>query len=284
MARQLTRAGQIERALLKKFRAPIWGPFMTALTQYKLLSPGDRVAVCLSGGKDSALLAVLMRMLARHSETPFELLFLVMDPGYSAENRRRVLDNAALLELPVTVFDTDIFRVVDSLPDTPCHLCARMRRGHLYNRARELGCNKIALGHHFSDVTETVLMGLLYSAQYQTMMPKLHSQNFPGMELIRPLYRVHEDAIAAWARHSGLEFIRCACPIAERDEQACAAPGTGGGSKRREVKALLRELRKTNPDVEKNIFTSIHRVNLDTVIGYKKDGKEHSFLDEYDEQ
>lgn len=276
MPRELTRLEQIERSVLKKFRAGLWGPFMTAVTQYRLLSPGDRIAVCVSGGKDSTLLAVMLRLLSRHSEIPFELRYVVMDPGYRPEDRKLALDNAALLELPVTVFESDIFRVVEhTATGTPCYLCARMRRGHLYHQARALGCNKIALGHHFSDVTETVLMGLLYSAQYQTMMPKLHSQNFAGLELIRPLYRVHEDAIAAWGQYNGLTFLRCACPVAERNAQGC------GGSKRQEIKHLIHQLRQTNPDVEKNIFNSIHRVNLETVIGYKQGGKEYSFLDGY---
>lgn len=277
--RELSRSLQIERGILKKFRPALWGPFMTAITRYELIRPGDRIAVCLSGGKDSALLAKLMQMLQRHSEMPFELCFIVMDPGYAPENRQRIMDNAALLELPITVFDSEIFNIVASVTKgNPCYLCARMRRGHLYAKARELGCNKIALGHHFSDVVETVLMAMLHSAQIQTMMPKLHSQNFPGMELIRPLYCVHEDDIIAWARYNGLEFIRCACRFTE----ACDFHENESPSKRLATKRLLRELKKENPDVEKNIFNSIHKVNLETIIGYKQGGNVHSFLDGYD--
>lgn len=277
--RELSRCRQIERSIHKKYRPALWSPFMTAITRYKLIQPGDRIAVCLSGGKDSALLAKLLQMLRRHSEIPFELCYLVMDPGYAPENRQRIIDNAALLELPITMFQSDIFEVVATVQEgNPCYLCARMRRGHLYAKARELGCNKIALGHHFSDVIETVLMGMLYSAQYQTMMPKLHSQNFPGMELIRPMYCIHEDDILAWVRYNSLEFIRCACRFTE----ACDSGGDDSISKRLVTKRLIRELKKDNPEVEMNIFNSIHRVNLDTIIGYKKDGTEHSFLDAYD--
>ena len=224
------------------------------------------------------LLAKLMQMLQRRSDFPFTVKYLVMDPGYTPQNRQRILDNAALLGLEVTVRETDIFRFVSGVEKNPCYLCARMRRGYLYKYAQELGCNKIALGHHFSDVVETTLMGLLYGAQIQAMMPKLHSQNYPGMELIRPMYRVHEEDIIAWARYHGLQFLQCACRFTEKAE----TQGKESLSKRKETKALLKALRKTNPDVEKHIFAAIHMVNMDTLLGWKQDGEEHSFLEEYD--
>ena len=217
-------------------------------------------------------------MLQKRSDFPFEVRFLVMDPGYTPENRQRIVDNAALLEIPVTIREADIFRYVSGVEKNPCYLCARMRRGYLYKYAQELGCNKIALGHHFSDVVETTLMGMLYGAQVQAMMPKLHSQNYPGMELIRPMYCVHEDDIIAWARYNELQFLQCACRFTEKAE----TEGRQSLSKRKETKALLKELKKTNPDVEKHIFRSIHMVNLDTLLGWKQDGVEHSFLQDYD--
>jgi tRNA(Ile)-lysidine synthase TilS/MesJ len=240
-----------------------------------MISEGDKICVCISGGKDSMLLAKLLQILQRNSEIPFTLSYLVMDPGYSPENRRKIEENAALLGIPVTIFEKRLFDVVERSGGAPCYLCARMRRGALYEKARELGCNKIALGHHFSDVIETTLMGMLWGAQIQGMLPKLHSTNYEGMELIRPLYKVHEDSIIAWARYNSLEFLACACRMteeAERDEDA---------SKRRETKRLIRELKKTNPDIEKNIFNSIHRVSLDTMVAYKTGGVMHSFLDNY---
>lgn len=263
-------------SILKKYRREIWAPFISAIKEYRLISEGDKIAVCMSGGKDSALLGVLLRQLQRHSDVPFELEYIAMDPGYTAANRARLLENCAKLDLPVHLFDTDIFRVAAKTEKNPCYLCARMRRGHLYSYAQSLGCNKIALGHHFSDVIETTLMGMLWGAQIQGMMPKLHSTNYPGMELIRPLYRVHEDSIIAWARYNELEFLNCACIMTEnasRDENA---------SKRKVTKNLIRELKRTNPDVEKNIFNSIHRANIDTLVGYKQNGVLHSFLDAYD--
>jgi tRNA(Ile)-lysidine synthase TilS/MesJ len=273
--RVLSRIQYIERSIFKKFRKTLWNPFIAGVKRYELINEGDKIAVCMSGGKDSAVLGKLMQELRRRTDVPFELKFLVMDPGYSPAIRRGVEDNAALLELPAVFRDTEIFKAVSKLEGSPCYMCARMRRGHLYNLAGELGCNKIALGHHFSDVVETVLMGMLYGAQIQTMMPKLHSKNFPGMELIRPLYCVKEDDISAWVRYNGLEFINCACPL------TAGASGCGD-SKRREMKELLRQLRQTNPDVDSCIFQSIHMVNLNTVIGYKQDGTEHSFLEGYD--
>ncbi len=267
---------EIVNSILKKYRKQIWGPFITAIKEYKLIEAGDKIAVCMSGGKDSALLGVLLKQLSRHSDVPFSLEFISMDPGYSAANRQRLEENCAMLDLPVRMFETNIFSVAEKTEKNPCYLCARMRRGHLYSFARSLGCNKIALGHHFSDVIETTLMGMLWGSQIQGMLPKLHSTNYEGMELIRPLYKIHEDAIVAWERHNDLHFLACACKMTETavfDENA---------SKRRETKALIRELKKTNPDIEKNIFNSIHRANVDTLVGYKLLGEEHSFLDHYD--
>ena len=239
---------------------------------------GCKAVIGISGGKDSMLLAKLLQMLQKRSDFPFEVRFLVMDPGYTPENRQRIVDNAALLEIPVTIREADIFRYVSGVEKNPCYLCARMRRGYLYKYAQELSCNKIALGHHFSDVVETTLMGMLYGAQIQAMMPKLHSQNYPGMELIRPMYCVHEEDIIAWARYNELQFLQCACRFTEKAE----TEGRESLSKRKETKALLKELKKTNPDVEKHIFRSIHMVNLDTLLGWKQDGMEHSFLQDYD--
>ena len=279
MAKELTPAQIAERSIIKKYRRELWKPFIAAVKRYELIAPGDRIAVCISGGKDSMLLAKLMQELQRHTVQPFELTFLVMDPGYHPANRRRIEENAARLEIPVTIFESDIFDVTATAGGNPCYLCARMRRGCLYAEARELGCNKIALGHHFSDVVETTLLGLLYGAQLQAMPPKLHSRNFPGMELIRPMYCIHEDHIIAWKNYNHLEFIQCACRLtAQRDE---AEDGIGP-SKRQEMKELLRTLRKTNPNVEKSIFRAIHGVQLDTFPGYKYRGIAHSFLETYD--
>ena len=270
----------IERSIIKKYRDELWGPFIAGIKEYQLIQPGDRVCVCISGGKDSMLLAKLMQMLQKRSDFPFEVRYLVMDPGYTPANRQKILDNAALLDIEVTLRESEIFRWVEGVEKNPCYLCARMRRGYLYKYAQELGCNKIALGHHFSDVVETTLMGLLYGAQIQAMMPKLHSKNYPGMELIRPMYRVHEEDIIAWARYNELSFLQCACRCSEMAE----TEGRESLSKRKETKALLRELRKTNPDVEKHIFAAIHMVNMDTLLGWKRDGVEHSFLEGYEER
>ena len=278
MAKSLSRSQLIERSIITKYRKVLWRPFVEAVKRYDLIQAGDRIAVCISGGKDSMLLAKLMQQLHRHSEAPFELVFLVMDPGYSPANRARIEANAALLEVPVTIFDSDIFAAADSTDRNPCYLCARMRRGHLYSKARELGCNKIALGHHFSDVIETTLIAMFWGAQLQAMLPKLHSTNFPGMELIRPLYCVHEEDIIAWARYNDLQFLRCACRLTEGTETGELT------SKRREVKELLRTLRQDNPNIEKSIFTAIHAVCLDTFPGYKSQGQAHSFLDGYDDK
>ena len=276
MARELTRAQQIERSIIKKYRKELWNPFTYAINRYELIKAGDAVAVCVSGGKDSMLLAKLMQELHRHTTVPFDVSYIVMDPGYAPENRRRIEENAALLNIPANIFESDIFAVANAQEKNPCYLCARMRRGYLYAKARELGCNKIALGHHFNDVIETTLMALLFGAQLQGMMPKLHSTNFPGMELIRPLYCVHEDDIIAWARYNGLEFLRCACRFTEGLE---TGELTG---KRRQTKELIRALKKTDPNVEKSIFNAIHELSLDTFPAYKTRGVEHFFLETYD--
>ena len=276
MKKELSPAALAERSVSKKYRKEIWNPFVEAVKTYRLIEENDKIAVCVSGGKDSMLLAVLMRMLQRFTEIPFSLEFLCMDPGYNPENRRRVEENAAALSVPLTVFETNVFNVANRAEKNPCYLCAKMRRGHLYAQAKERGCNKIALGHHFSDVIETTVLSMFFGAQLQGMMPKLHSVNYPGMELIRPLYCVHEDAIVAWARYNGLEFLQCACRFTEN-----AAHGTAD-SKRQEVKQLLRTLKKDNPDIEKSIFRSLHAVCIDTFPGFKSGGVPHSFLERYD--
>lgn len=278
MNRELEAYQLVERSIQKRYRKRIWNPFITAVRQYKLISEGDRIAVCVSGGKDSMLLAKLMQMLNRYSEVPFEVLFLVMDPGYNEINRKKIESNARLLNIPITVFKTDIFDIAVNEEESPCYLCARMRRGYLYSKAKELGCNKIALGHHFNDVIETTVMGMFYGAQLQAMPPKLHSTNFNGMELIRPLYCVHEEDIITWCRYNGLEFIQCACRFTEKNSES--GDGTGK-SKRQEIKLLLKELRKNNPNIEKNIFRSIHSVSLDTFVGYKTGGREYDFSEIY---
>lgn len=263
MPRDLTPCEKIERSLIKRFRKELWKPFIAAVKRYELIQAGDKIAVCISGGKDSMLLAKLMQELHRHSPVPFDLVFLVMDPGYAPRNREKIESNAALLEVPIEIFETNVFDVANSAPSNPCYLCARMRRGCLYSRAQALGCNKIALGHHMNDVIETTVMGMFFGAQLQAMAPKLHSKNFPGMELIRPMYCIHEDDIIAWCRYNDLSFIQCACRFTE------SVLTEGHGSKRQEVKELLRSLRKDNPDIEKSIFRSIHAVSLDTMVGYK---------------
>ncbi len=278
--RELTRAQLIERSITKTYRDSIWNPFIRALKEYELLKEGDRVAVCISGGKDSMLLAKLMQMLGRYSDFPFEVVYLVMDPGYNAVNRAKIEENARILDIPITVFETDIFDVADKAEKYPCYLCAKMRRGHLYKKAQELGCNKIALGHHFSDVIETTVLALFYGSQLQGMMPKLHSTNYHGMELIRPLYCVHEEDILRWCRANDLSFIRCACKVTEK----IAHSDDGiGESKRQEIKLMLKELRKTNPNIENSIFNAIHSVHIDTFPGYKSKGVDHRFLEHYDD-
>ncbi len=275
------RREKAEVSIRKKFHRQIFSPFARACRQYELLSPNDHVAVCISGGKDSMLLAKLFQELKRHRKFPFELTFLVMDPGYAPENRELIEYNAKLLGIPITIFEADIFETVYDIEKSPCYLCARMRRGHLYSKAKELGCNKIALGHHYDDVIETILMGMLYGAQVQTMMPKLHSTNFEGMELIRPLYLVREADIKAWRDYNELTFLQCACRFTE----TCAVgSGNESASKRLETKKLIAKLKETNPFVESNIFKSVENVCLDTVIAYKQKGVRHSFLDTYDEK
>lgn len=273
MARELPVNELIERSINKTYRKEIWNRFIEAVKRYELISEGDRIAVCISGGKDSMLMALLMKMLCRYSTVKFSVEYIVMDPGYAPENRRKIEENAAKLGIEPIFFNTDIFAVTDSVGGSPCYLCARMRRGYLYSKAKELGCNKIALGHHMSDVIETTLMGMMYGSQIQGMLPRLKSTNFEGMELIRPLYCVLEDDIIRWAAHNGLDFIRCACRFTEQasfDETA---------SKRYETKRLIKELKKTNPDIENNLFNSIHKCNVDTLVGYKQNGEEHSFLE-----
>ena len=279
MARTLTPAARIERSILTDLRKTLWKPFLAAIKQYELIQPGDRIGVCISGGKDSMLLAKLFQVLHRHTEIPFELEFIVMDPGYNPVNRQKIIDNAALMEIPIRIFDSDIFDAATNAERNPCYLCARMRRGFLYDRAQELGCNKIALGHHFNDVIETTLIGMLYGSQLQAMLPKLHSRNFAGMELIRPMYLIHEDAIKEWCAMNGLTFIQCACRFVEQRDHS--SDGVGD-SKRQEIKVLLRRLRETNPDVEKSIFNSLHTVTLDTFPGWKIHGEAYSYLTEYD--
>lgn len=275
---KLDRCKEAERSIVEKFRKEIWRKFTKAINEYELIQDGDRIAVCISGGKDSMLMAKLFQELERHGKKNFEVVYLVMNPGYNELNYQTILNNAKLLEVPVTVFKTEIFDTVADITESPCYLCARMRRGYLYSKAKELGCNKIALGHHFDDVIETILMGMLYGAQIQTMMPKLHSTNFEGMELIRPLYLIREADIIKWMHYNELHFIQCACRFTEN----CAScGGTEKGSKRAEIKELIHELAEKNPVIEKNIFRSVENVNLSTVIAYKQDGVTHHFLTTY---
>ena len=270
---------QVERSIQTKYRKGLWNPFIAAMKRYELIAAGDRISVCISGGKDSMLMAKLFQELQRHRKFPFELEFLVMDPGYNELNRLMIETNAAALGIPVKIFETDIFDIVDAVPKSPCYLCARMRRGHLYRRAKELGCNKIALGHHYDDVIETILMGMLQGGQIQTMMPKLYSTHFDGMELIRPMYLVREADICKWRDWNGLHFLQCACHFTDTCT-TCHEDGTTS-SKRLETKKLIAALKESNPQIEANIFKSVSNVNLSTVIAYKKDGVRHHFLDEY---
>lgn len=269
----------IEFSIMKKFRKNIFSKFAKAINVYNLVKEGDKIAVCISGGKDSMLMAKLFQELKRHDKFPFELVFLVMDPGYNETNRKVIENNARILNVPIEVFETKIFDSVYNIKKSPCYICARMRRGHLYNKAKELGCNKIALGHHFDDVIETILMGMLYGAQVQTMMPKLNSTNFDGMELIRPMYLIREDDIKHWRDYNKLHFIQCAC----RFTDTCTTCREDGStqSKRMEIKNLIKELKKTNPYVEDNIFRSVENVNLSTVISYKKGNEAESIIEGY---
>ena len=280
MSRELTFAERVERSLITTYRKELWKPFILAVKRYELIQAGDKIAVCISGGKDSMLMAKLMQELQKHTNVPFEAVYLVMDPGYNEINRRKIEQNAALLEVPITIFETNVFEVANGSEKNPCYLCARMRRGCLYSKAKELGCNKIALGHHFNDVIETTVMGMFYGAQLQAMLPKLHSDNFEGMELIRPMYCIHEDDISRWKNAHELEFIQCACRFTEN---CTMCDNGGGGSKRQEVKVLLKRLKKDSPDIEKSIFNSIHAVCLDTMPGWKSGGQEHSFLEHYND-
>ena len=272
------RTREIERSIIKKFRKSVWRPFTKALNEYQLVQEGDKIAVCISGGKDSMLMAKLFQELKRHGKVNFEVVFLVMNPGYNEDNWNIILNNAKLLGIPLTVFESDIFDTVATIDKNPCYLCARMRRGYLYSKAKELGCNKIALGHHFDDVIETILMGMLYSAKIETMMPKLHSQNFEGMELIRPMYMIKEEGIKAWRDYNKLQFIQCACRFTEN----CSTCGGGRKSKRDEMKELVEQFRNISSVIDTNIFNSIHNINLNTVIGYHKDDMKYNFLDDYD--
>lgn len=271
---------EIEQDLRKRHRKKLWCRFTKAIRDYDLVQEGDRIAVCISGGKDSMLMAKLFQELKRHNKFDFDLKFLVMDPGYVTENRQLIENNAKRLNIPITVFESDIFKSVFQIENSPCYLCARMRRGYLYSKAEELGCNKIALGHHFDDVIETILMGMLYGGQVQTMMPKLHSTNFGKMELIRPMYLIREESIKAWRDYHNLTFLQCACKFTEN---SVFVNEHENASKRKEVKQLIKQLKKVNPFVENNIFKSVENVNLSTIIAYKQNGVKHHFLDEYEQ-
>ena len=277
--RRITKRAEL--SLRKKFKNSIWCKFTKGINEYDLVSPNDKIAVCISGGKDSMIMAKLFQELKRHDKFPFEVEFIVMDPGYNTENRQKIEENARNLSIPINIFESDIFGSVEHIEKNPCYICARMRRGYLYSKAKELGCNKIALGHHFDDVIETILMGMLYGGQVQTMMPKLHSTNFEGLELIRPMYLVRESDIKHWCSYNELQFIQCACRFTE----TCADIGADGHSvsKRMETKNLIAELKKINPQVEKNIFRSVENVNLSTIIAYKDKNGVHNFLDTYND-
>ncbi len=281
MKRELEAWQIAERSISKTYRKTIWNPFVEAVKKYQLIQGGDKIAVCISGGKDSMILAVLMRMLQRYSEVPFELEYIVMDPGYNAENRQRIEENAKILNIPIDVFNSEIFNVVVNIEQNPCYLCARMRRGYLYSRAKELGCNKIALGHHMSDVIETTVMGMFYGSQIQAMLPRLKSTNYEGMELIRPMYCIKEDAIIAWSKYNNLEFIRCACRFTEDYK---TNENKEGLSKRQEIKDLIKSMKRVNPNIEINIFRSIHNANVDTLVEYKINDEFHSFLERFEKK
>lgn len=277
----MDRTKQIEQSIIKKFRKDIWRKFVKGIQEYDMIQPGDHIAVCISGGKDSMLLAKLLQEIKKHGKFDFELTFLSMDPGYNERNRKKIEENAEILGIPVQFFESDIFKVVTGIEKSPCYLCARMRRGFLYAKAQELGCNKIALGHHFDDVIETILMGMFYGSQIQTMMPKLHSTNFKGMELIRPMYLIEEKDIIRWCQHNELTFIQCACRFTEEMEELGEVSHT---SKREEMKNLLKYLETMNPNVKKNVFKSVENVNLATIIAFSDDEGKHHFLDNYDKK
>ena len=274
----MSRYKEIERSIIKKYRKLIWGRFVRGVEEYQLIKDGDKIAVCISGGKDSFLLAKCLEELKRHGKVDFELKYIVMNPGYKQKNVDKIIENAEILNIPIEIFESDIFAVVNKIAQkNPCYMCARMRRGYLYNKAKELGCNKIALGHHYDDVIETILLSMIYGAEIKTMMPKLHSTNFPGMELIRPMYLIKEEDIISWAKHNDLEFINCACKFTDKATSADA-------SKRLEMKNLIKEFRKINKNIDQNIFKSVENINLDAIIGYKTDDKKYSFLDNYDKK
>ena len=270
---------EVEKSIIKKYRKEIWKRFVKSVNDYDLIQEGDKIAVCISGGKDSMLLAKCMQELKRHWQVNFELVFLVMDPGYNDYNKQVMIETAEELNIPIEIFESPIFDIVAEVDDTPCYLCARMRRGYLYKEAKRRGCNKIALGHHFDDVIETILMSMLYSGQLKTMMPKLRSTNYEGMELIRPLYLVKEEDIIAWGRYNELRFIQCACRLTEN----CTISGQGGGSKRNEMKQLIKKFRQINPYIDSNIFKSVHDINLETIIGHHGYGENHPFTELYNE-
>lgn len=270
---------EIEKSIMTTYRKKIWNQFVKGIREFEMIKEGDKIAVCMSGGKDSFLLAKCMQEIQRHKKMNFELVFLVMNPGYNERNKEKIIENANLLNIPITMFETNIFNAVFNIENNPCYICARMRRGYLYKKAKELGCNKIALGHHFDDVIETILMGMMYGSQFQTMMPKLHSSFHEGMELIRPLYYVKEEDILRWRDWNNLEFIQCACRFTEQYE---ANNNEDGTSKREEMKELIKQLRKVNPKVDMNIYNSTRNVNLSTIISYKKGEEVHTFLDDYE--
>lgn len=290
--RELTFVQKVERSISTTYRERLWTPFINAIKKYKLIEEGDKIAVCISGGKDSMLLAKLMQMLLRHTDFQFEVKYLVMDPGYNKVNREKIESNAALLEIPITVFESNIFDVTEKVVKSPCYVCAKMRRGNLYHMAKDMGCNKIALGHHMSDVIETTVMAMFYGAQLQGMMPKLRSLNFEGMELIRPMYCINEQDIINWVKYNNLEFIQCACRMTARSESDDGETIHAGSdsingdivsvSKRKETKELIKRLKRINPNIEKNIFNSVHAVCIETFPGYKAGGEQHSFLEDYD--
>lgn len=269
---------EIERSIIKKYRKEIWSKFVKAVSEYELIRENDSIMVCISGGKDSFLLAKCIQELIRHGKFPFEAHYVVMDPGYTEKNRNQILENAKILNIPIEIFNTNIFDVVDEQIKSPCYLCARMRRGALYQKAKDLGCNKIALGHHFNDVIETTLLSMFYGSEVKTMMPKLHSENFKGLELIRPLYLIREEDIIKWKNNNHLTFLNCACHFTEK----CSTKEEE--SKRLEMKNLIKEMKKVNPNIENNLFKSMDNVNLECILGYTKKNKKYSFKDEYEEE
>ena len=270
---------EIERSIIKKYRKDIWSLFVKACQEFELIEENDKIMVCISGGKDSFLLAKCMEEIKKHGKVNFDLCFVCMNPGYSDKNRELILSNAKKLNIDLEMFDSDIFDIVKDVDRSPCYLCARMRRGCLYSKAKELGCNKIALGHHFDDVIETILLSMFYGAEIKTMMPKLHSENFEGLELIRPLYFVHEEAVKSWAKTNDLTFLNCACRFTEENYQSHETD-----SKRLEMKRLIKELKKNNPNIDYNIYKALDNINLDCVVGYKKNKEKHSFLEDYDKK